>query len=75
MENLQRVEPMTEVEIVKRKIVLKRQAIPLIRAEIIEHEERFILLRMRGQLEDQITEPCDPALSAKLDCVIYLLEN
>ena len=66
---------MNELETIRRKIVLKRQAIPLIRREIVEHEDSFVLLRMRERLEKQIKDDFDPVLSTKLSCLIYLLEN
>ena len=73
MENLQRVEPMNELETIKRKIVLNRHEISLIRGEIVEHEERFILLRMRDRFEKQIMGDLDPALSSKLEAIQVLL--
>ena len=66
---------MNQVETIKRKIKLKRQAIPQIRREIEEQEEILVLLRMRSRLEQQQKIDFDPAVSSRLDCVIYLLEN
>ena len=43
--------------------------------EIIEHEERYVLLRMLERLEGRIDDDRDPELSQKIDCVIHLLEN
>ncbi len=48
---------------------------PEIRREIIEHEERFVLLRMRDRFEKQIIGGFDRALSNKPDAIQVLLED
>ena len=55
---------MDELQIIGRKILLKEQAIPLIRREIDELRDKESLLRLKGELEDQIKEyEIDPILS------------
>ena len=63
-----------ETQTIKRKIHLKGQALKLICVEREELKERLCLLNMKTRLESQMKEQLDPALSSKLDCVIYLLE-
>ncbi len=66
---------MTDLEIIKRKILLKGQALKLITAERKELFQRFALVGLKETLEGQIKDRFDPVLSRKLDCVTYLLEN
>ena len=66
---------MTQAQVLKRQIQLKRQAIPLIRREITDLQIRLALLVLKGRLEEQIGEDFDPKLSKQLDAVIFLLEN
>lgn len=65
----------SEVVVLKRKILLKRQAIPLIKDEIVDHQLRLALLLLKGRLEEKMGAEFDVLLSRKLDAVIYLLEN
>jgi hypothetical protein len=37
--------------------------------------EKICLKRLKRKIEQQITEKYDPALSRKIDCIIYLLEE
>ena len=64
-----------EIQKLKRRIHLKRQAIPLIKREIIDLQTRLALLVLKDHFEKQIGEKFDPTLSRKLDCITYLLEN
>ncbi|MGV8057880.1 MAG: hypothetical protein AB2L12_07665 [Smithellaceae bacterium] len=66
---------MTETQIIKRKILLKSQAVKVIRREIAELRLRLTLTQMKVDLETKIAPDSDPVLSRKLDCIIYLLEN
>jgi len=66
---------MTEAQILKRKIQLKRQAIPLIQNEIRKCQLRLALIELKEKLEAQITDDFDPVLSRKLDAVTVLLEE
>ena len=70
-----RCNSMTELQRLKRAIDLKRQSVPLIRSEIIGMEERFILIRMQTRLESEMGVDFDPALSRKLGCIDFLLNN
>jgi len=64
-----------EVFIIKRRITLKGQAIKLIREERNELKKKLSLLGMKAHYERQIENEFDPVLSAKIDCVIHLLES
>ncbi len=66
---------MTEFEVLKRRIKLKRQAIPLIQGEIRQEQLRLALLTIKADLEAQMTGEFDPVLSRKLDAVGVLLEE
>lgn len=66
---------MNQVEVIKRQIRLKRQALTLIKQEITDLQLRLVLVIMKGRLENQTDKGFDPALSRKLDCINYLLEN
>lgn len=66
---------MTQLQILKRAIALKKQAIPLIRSEIVDLEERFILIRMLQRLEAKTTRNFDPMISRQIDAVHVLLED
>jgi aspartokinase-like uncharacterized kinase len=65
---------MNEKQVLKRKIFLKAQAVKGIRAERQGLKRRLSLLELKEYFENQIIDKFDPRLSAKLDCVIYLLE-
>jgi hypothetical protein len=64
---------MDEREFVTRKIKLKGQAIGLIRSERETLKHRLSLLHLRDSFLAQIKPTFDRELSAKLDCVDYLL--
>jgi len=66
---------MTAMQTVKRKILLKRQAVQLINADIRELRFRENLLKMKAHLENQQKAHFDPMLSHNLECVVFLLEN
>ena len=67
---------MNEREIIDRKIVIKHQAICLIKEEIKNLRIRSSLLNLKERLEDKLNENgFDSVLSQKLDCIQYLLEN
>ena len=66
---------MTEIEILKRQIFLKRQARRLIADEIAELKIKLALKKILTFYEDQIGQSFDPALSSKIDCLNFLLEN
>jgi len=67
---------MGEIQIIARKIFLKKQSIGLIVDEILELQEKSSLLSLKNQLEDELKEAgFDSVISRKLDCVIYLWEN
>ena len=66
----------TEAQILQRRIKLKRQAIPLIRAEIRQDQCRLALLEIKSNLESQINSDWfDPNLSRQLDAITVLLEG
>ena len=65
---------MDEVATIKRKIRLKRQALPLIKREIVDFQLRLALIKLKDRFERQI-ESYDPLLSQKIDCLTFLLEN
>lgn len=62
-------------KILKRKIKLKGQAIKLLREEINQFKRILFLKDWKHDLEKQLTKGFDAVLSAKLDCVIHLLES
>ena len=67
---------MNEREIIDRKIVLKQQAICLIKDEIEDLRSRSSLLDLKERLEDKLNENgFNSVLSQKLECIQYLLEN
>lgn len=66
---------MNDAQTVKRKILLKRQAVRVINDEIRELRFKNDLLRMKANLEGQIGKDFDRRLSQKIDCIIFLLEN
>lgn len=65
----------TEVQTVRRKFLLKGQAIKLLREEKNDLKERLLLLNLKGFYERRMGERFDPNLSTKLDCIIHLLES
>lgn len=66
---------MTELQTIKRKLLIKRQARRVSLEEIRELEFKLILLQMKSNLEAQMIKNFDTALSRKLDCITYLLEE
>jgi len=66
---------MNEREILKRKIRLKTQAIKLIRDERKELRQRLFLLEFLESLEQRMDQDFDRELSAKIDCVNFLLSK
>jgi len=66
---------MTEIQIIKRKTFLKRQAVKVIRNEINDLKLRLYLTEMKSDLEARMGKDFDPVLSRKLDSVLYLLES
>ena len=65
---------MNNESIVRRKIQLKRQAISLIKSEIIELQLRLALIKLKDRFEGQIKD-YNPLLSQKIDCLTFLLEK
>ena len=61
---------MTELEIIKRKIILKKQAVHIHQDEIKGLKFQEALLREKARLEGKMGKPFDPALSLKLDAII-----
>lgn len=66
---------LTEMQTVRRKILLKNQAIKLLRKEKDGLRERLLLLDLKASYERQMSEQTDPALSAKIDCITFLLDE
>jgi hypothetical protein len=66
---------MSEPEHIWRAITLKKQAIPLIKKEIVELEDRFVLIRLFRRYQEQIRNEFDSDLSERIDCITRLLEN
>ncbi len=66
---------MTELEILKRKLVLKKQAVNLINEEVRDLQILLVLHRIKRHLEAKINQAFDPVLSRKLDCLNYLIEK
>jgi len=64
---------MNERESLKRKIRLNTQAIKLIRGELKELRTRLFLLKLRESLEWKMKQDFDRELSAKIDCIDFLL--
>jgi hypothetical protein len=66
---------MTELEILKRKLVLKKQAVNLINEEVQDLQILLVLYKIKKHLETKTNQTFDPVLSRKLDCLNYLLEK
>jgi hypothetical protein len=66
---------MNEIEVIKRAIELKQQAIPLIKREVEELQERLFLIKLKDRLEQKAEGASSPTLSRKIDCVQFILEN
>lgn len=65
---------MNELQTVNRKIMLKRQAVKIINAEIRVLRVKKNLLQMKADLESQIGKDFDRQLSQQIDAVRFLLE-
>ena len=66
---------MNEKQLLKRKMVLKSQALKLIRAERENLKRRVFLLNLKEHLECEMTENFEPQLSLRIDAVNFLLES
>ena len=66
---------MNELEILKRKIFLKKQALKLSIQEIEGLDDRLCLLKIKQRVESRLNKEFDSSLSRKLDCINYLLDN
>ena len=66
---------LSEKAILKRNILLKTQAIKLIRGERKELRQRLFLLEFLESLEQRMGQDFDRELSEKIDCVNYLLSK
>lgn len=64
---------MTEIQILKRKIRLKRQTRDMINGEIMDMQIRLALTIFKDRLEKQIAKNFDRAISHKLDAIQVLL--
>ena len=65
----------TEMQDIKRILLLKRQARRVILEEIREHEFKLALVKLKDELEKRMTKEFDQVLSRKLNCIIFLLKN
>jgi hypothetical protein len=66
---------MNKQQILKRKIQLKKQAVKVIKSDIIGLNQQLALIYIKEHFEKQIGDGFDPVLSRKLDCLDYLLDN
>jgi hypothetical protein len=66
---------MDEIQILKRKILLKRQGLALIAAEIKELKFQLALAHMVKHLEQQQCNDFDPLVSRKLECLDFVKNN
>lgn len=66
---------MNELQTVNRKIILKRQAVKIINAEIRALRVRKNLLRMKAELEGQMKNNFDRQLSLEIDSLLTLIEG
>ena len=66
---------MTEQKLLKRKIILKKQAVNLINEEVRDLQILLVLHKIKKHLEAKINQAFDPVLSRKLDCLNYLLDK
>lgn len=65
----------TETQVIQRILLIKRQARRVILEKIREHEFKLALVKLKDELEKRMTKEFDPALSRKVNCIIFLLEN
>ncbi len=63
-----------EEKILKRKVLLKSQAIKLFRQDKEDLKLKLVLLKEKGRLEGKMEKDFNPILSRKLDAVLILLE-
>ena len=61
--------------VVRRKILLKNQAIRLLRKEKNDLRRKLLLLDLKDSYKRQMAEEFDPTLSFKIDCILFLLES
>jgi hypothetical protein len=66
---------MNEIAILKRRLVLKKQAVDLINEEVRDLQILLVLHKIKKHLEAKINQAFDPVLSRRLDCLNYLLDN
>lgn len=66
---------MTNIQTVKQKLLLKNQSIKFIRSECDELKRQLILLQWKDDLTGKLKAAFDPAISRKLDCILFLLEE
>lgn len=66
---------MDEINLLKRKLVLKKQALKLFIEEIRDLEERLVLLKIKQRAEGRIEENFNPAISRRIDALNFLLEE
>ena len=64
-----------ELEVLKRKILLKRQGMALIAAEIKELKFQLALAHIVDHLEQQQCNDFDPLVSRKLECLDFVKNN
>ncbi len=65
---------MNEIETIKQKIKLKKQAVPIIKSEIIDLQAKLCLHFLKGYYESQ-QDDGDPSIHRKLDCVFSMLDG
>lgn len=66
---------MNDLEILKRKVKLKRQTIKGLQEEIRDIQARRFLLALRDSLSAKMTNYPDRELSSQLDCIDSLLRS
>ncbi len=66
---------MDEKAELRRRILLKGQAVKLIQTERQELRRKLFLLELRDFYVSQIKEPLDRVVSSKLDAVDFLLSG
>jgi len=63
---------MTEKDVLRRKILLKKQGLELLKEELAELEANLALVQLKEYYERKIGSDAAPELSQKLACVDYL---
>ena len=66
---------MNELQMIRRKIQLKRQGRDFIGDEIIDLQIRMALVVHKSRLEAKMNQHFDANLSRKLDAIQFLLEE